>query len=64
MGDEMTNDQIYQLFIHYLDEILMDFDDLKDNCPADFDEELSQMIVRAHNITQCAYGHALANKEK
>ena len=60
----MTNDQIYQLFIHYLDEILMDFDELKDNCPADFDEELAEMIVKAQQLTQRAYGHALANKEK
>ena len=53
----------YQLFIGYLDQLLMDFDELKDNCPADFDDELAELIVQAQALTQRAYGHALANKE-
>ena len=59
-----TDEQIYQLFIHRLDRILHGFEDLKDECPADFDEELSQMITKAHTLTKRAYGHALTNKEK
>lgn len=62
--DEMNDMQAtYQLFIGHLDNILLDFEDLKDNCPADFDEELAELIVQAQGLTQCAYRHALANKE-
>ena len=53
----------YQLFIGHLDNILLDFEDLKDNCPADFDDELAELIVQAQGLTERAYGHALANKE-
>ena len=53
----------YQFFLAYLDQLLMGFEELKDNCPADFDDELAEMIVQAQGLIQCAYGHALANKE-
>jgi hypothetical protein len=59
----MSNPEIYQLFITHLDIILQGFDDLKDNCPADFDDELAELIIKAENLTQRAYAHALANKE-
>jgi hypothetical protein len=59
----MTNQETYQLFIWWLDQALMVFNDLKDECPADFDEELSELIVKAQSLTQRAYEHALANKE-
>ena len=59
----MSNPEIYQLFITHLDIILQGFDDLKDSCPADFDDELAGLIIKAENLTQRAYAHALANKE-
>ena len=60
----MNNDAIYQVFINQIDKVLVAFEDLMDDCPADFDEELAEIIARAHALTRNAYIHALANKEK
>lgn len=53
----------YKTFAGYLDLILMAFDDLKDNCPADYDDELTDLIVKAQKLIQQAYELAIEKGE-